>query len=69
MPASSRPPVAGVAIVLIAASLFGTLGPLSRFAYDAGMEPLAFVAWRGGHRVPGDGRVRGAGGSAVVASG
>ena len=48
MPASSRPPVAGVAIVLIAASLFGTLGPLSRFAYDAGMEPLPFVAWRGG---------------------
>ena len=22
------------------------LGPLSRFAYDAGMEPPAFVAWR-----------------------
>lgn len=22
------------------------LGPLSRFAYDAGMEPLSFVAWR-----------------------
>jgi drug/metabolite transporter (DMT)-like permease len=36
----------GVAIVLVAASLFGTLGPLSRFAYDAGMQPLAFVAWR-----------------------
>ncbi|MDO8483435.1 MAG: DMT family transporter [Candidatus Limnocylindrales bacterium] len=48
MPGSSRPPIAGVAIVLVAASLFGTLGPLSRFAYDAGMEPLAFVAWRGG---------------------
>jgi len=32
--------------VLVAASLFGTLGPLSRFAYDAGMEPLPFVAWR-----------------------
>ena len=38
----------GVAVVLTAASLFGTLGPLSRFAYEAGMEPLAFVAWRGG---------------------
>ncbi len=38
--------MAGVAIVLVAASLFGTLGPLARFAYDAGMEPLAFVAWR-----------------------
>src|SRR4051794_10524329 len=28
--------------------MFATLGPLSRFAYDAGMEPLAFVAWRAG---------------------
>jgi drug/metabolite transporter (DMT)-like permease len=36
----------GFAIVVLAASLFGTLGPLSRFAYDAGMEPLAFVGWR-----------------------
>lgn len=48
MPAPERPPVMGFAIVLVAASLFGTLGPLSRFAYDAGMEPLPFVAWRGG---------------------
>jgi len=48
MPAPERPPVVGFAIVLVAASLFGTLGPLSRFAYDAGMEPLPFVAWRGG---------------------
>ena len=47
MPNPTRAPIAGVAIVLIAASLFGTLGPLSRFAYEAGMEPLAFVAWRG----------------------
>jgi drug/metabolite transporter (DMT)-like permease len=46
MPAPFRSPLVGVAIVLTAASLFGTLGPLSRFAYDAGMEPLAFVAWR-----------------------
>ena len=29
-------PSPGFAIVLVAASLFGTLGPLSRFAYDAG---------------------------------
>jgi drug/metabolite transporter, DME family len=42
-----RPPAAGFAIVILAASLFGTLGPLSRFAYDAGMEPLPFVVWRG----------------------
>ncbi len=48
MPSSTRSPIVGVAVVLTAASLFGTLGPLSRFAYDAGMEPLAFVAWRGG---------------------
>jgi drug/metabolite transporter, DME family len=45
---TERPPLAGFAIVIVAASLFGMLGPLSRFAYDAGMEPLAFVAWRGG---------------------
>jgi drug/metabolite transporter, DME family len=45
--APPRPPVAGFLIVIVAASLFGTLGPLSRFAYDAGMEPLGFVAWRG----------------------
>lgn len=33
-------------MVLVAAALFGTLGPLSRLAYDAGMEPVPFVAWR-----------------------
>jgi drug/metabolite transporter (DMT)-like permease len=47
MPAPSRSPTVGVAVVLTAASLFGMLGPLSRFAYNAGMEPLGFVAWRG----------------------
>jgi DME family drug/metabolite transporter len=36
----------GFLIVIGAASLFGMLGPLSRFAYDAGMEPTSFVAWR-----------------------
>jgi DME family drug/metabolite transporter len=36
----------GFFIVIVAASLFGMLGPLSRFAYDAGMEPTSFVAWR-----------------------
>jgi DME family drug/metabolite transporter len=44
-PPAITPPF-GFAIVLGAATLFGTLGPLSRFAYDAGMEPVAFVAWR-----------------------
>lgn len=48
MPATARPPFTGVVVVLVAASLFGALGPLSRFAYGAGMEPLAFVAWRAG---------------------
>lgn len=38
----------GIAIVLGSAALFGLLGPLSRFAYEAGMEPPAFVAWRAG---------------------
>jgi drug/metabolite transporter (DMT)-like permease len=45
---ATRPPVTGFLIVIVAASLFGMLGPLSRFAYDAGMSPLAFVAWRAG---------------------
>ena len=39
-------PLRGFAIVIGAAALFGMLGPLSRFAYEAGMEPPAFVAWR-----------------------
>ena len=39
-------PTRGFVMVLGAAALFGTLGPLSNFAYDAGMEPTAFVAWR-----------------------
>jgi DME family drug/metabolite transporter len=47
MSTPARPAVGGFVIVLAAASLFGMLGPLSRFAYDAGMEPLPFVGWRG----------------------
>jgi len=43
----SAHPLAGFFIVIGAAALFGMLGPLSRFAYEAGMEPLPFVAWRG----------------------
>ena len=38
----------GFLTVIGAAALFGMLGPLSRFAYDAGMQPAAFVAWRAG---------------------
>ncbi len=36
----------GSLTVIVAASGFGLLGPLARFAYDAGHEPLSFVAWR-----------------------
>ena len=38
----------GALIVLAAATLFGSLGVASRFAYDAGVQPFAFVAWRAG---------------------
>ncbi|MFH0751340.1 MAG: DMT family transporter [Chloroflexota bacterium] len=37
---------AGTAAVALAACLFGTLGPASRVAYEAGLTPLAFVFWR-----------------------
>lgn len=37
----------GTVSALTAAALFGTLGPLSRFAADLGMEGVAFTAWRG----------------------
>ena len=43
---TEHPPLIGFGIVIGAAALFGTLGPLARFAYDAGMEPAGFVAWR-----------------------
>jgi len=36
----------GFIVVLGSAALFGMLGPLSRFAYEQGMEPASFVAWR-----------------------
>jgi drug/metabolite transporter (DMT)-like permease len=38
----------GTAIVLLAATLFGFLGVTSRWAYEAGVQPFAFVAWRAG---------------------
>jgi len=43
---SVRVPAFGFVSVLAAAALFGTLGPLSRFAYEAGLQPSSFVAWR-----------------------
>jgi len=36
----------GAALVALAAACFGTLGPLSRFAGDAGVDPLTLVTWR-----------------------
>jgi drug/metabolite transporter (DMT)-like permease len=36
----------GTAAALIAATCFATLGPLSRFAADAGLGALPFIAWR-----------------------
>ena len=45
---AARPPAIGFLVVIGAAALFGMLGPLSRFAYDQGMQPAAFVAWRAG---------------------
>ena len=36
----------GTLAVAVAACLFGTLGPVSRGAYDAGMTPLTFALWR-----------------------
>jgi DME family drug/metabolite transporter len=41
-----RPLLAGSLVVILAASGFGILGPVARFAYDAGLDPLSFGAWR-----------------------
>jgi drug/metabolite transporter, DME family len=38
----------GTALIVLAATCFGTLGPLSRYAEDAGVGSLALVAWRAG---------------------
>jgi len=40
--------VAGSLLALAAASLFAILGPLSRFASEAGLDGTAFAAWRAG---------------------
>ena len=47
-PATSRSPLAGAGLVTLAALCFGTLGPVTRFADEAGVGPLAIVAWRAG---------------------
>jgi drug/metabolite transporter, DME family len=41
-----RADLAGAGLVALAAACFGTLGPLSRFAGDAGVDSLALVTWR-----------------------
>ena len=42
----SAPGLTGAGLVVMAALCFGTLGPLSRFAGDAGVSSLALVTWR-----------------------
>ncbi|MFP5341871.1 MAG: DMT family transporter [Candidatus Limnocylindria bacterium] len=45
-PLDAPPPTLGVVIVLGSAAMFGMLGPLSRFSYEAGLAPASFVVWR-----------------------
>jgi xanthine/uracil permease len=40
--------VTGAGLVALAAVCFGTLGPITRYADDAGVGSLAIVAWRAG---------------------
>lgn len=44
--AAPRADIVGAGLVALAAACFGTLGPLSRFAGDAGVEALTLVTWR-----------------------
>ncbi len=41
-----RADLGGAGLVALAAACFGTLGPLSRFAGDAGVDSLTLVTWR-----------------------
>ena len=47
-PGQPRPDLVGAGLVALAAACFGTLGPLSRFAGEAGVESLTLVTWRAG---------------------
>jgi drug/metabolite transporter (DMT)-like permease len=38
----------GAGLIVVAAVCFGTLGPITRYADDAGVGSLAIVAWRAG---------------------
>ena len=44
--AVARSSWSGALVVIVGASLFGTLGTLSRLAYDDGLTPFAWVGWR-----------------------
>jgi drug/metabolite transporter, DME family len=44
--ARGSPRALGAGLIILAAICFGTLGPLSRFAGDAGVGSLALVTWR-----------------------
>jgi drug/metabolite transporter, DME family len=46
--AAQRSGLLGAALVVLAASLFGSLGVLSKLAYGEGMVPFALVTWRAG---------------------
>ncbi|HET7181430.1 MAG TPA: EamA family transporter, partial [Candidatus Limnocylindrales bacterium] len=46
--ANAPAPLLGSLIIISAACLFALLGPISRFAYELGVSPYAFVAWRSG---------------------
>lgn len=43
-----RAEVAGAGLIVLAAVCFATLGPLTRFAEEAGVPALALVTWRAG---------------------
>ena len=43
-----RSPLLGSLTVAVAACLFAMLGVISRFAFDLGLTPFAFVTWRAG---------------------
>jgi drug/metabolite transporter (DMT)-like permease len=43
---SDRTLVTGTLAAVVAATLFGTLGPLARFASEVGVDGVAFTSWR-----------------------
>jgi drug/metabolite transporter (DMT)-like permease len=47
-PAQPSSGLLGAGLIVLAATCFGTLGPVTRYADDAGVGSLAIVAWRAG---------------------